>query len=440
MMAVAMVLVMAAGMIGELFENQGTISTVSEVHAEETDTIYTTENRYYQYRILDKEKKTIEIVKGVEGGLMLKIVEGKAVLNIPSELEGYTVVSLGGEAFANMIKIALKKQMKKKKYLKWWIAAVSAVFIVGAGIFVYTQYKAAQTSGDVATKDGTSASASDITWNGKTYSYNEHLSNFLFLGIDTKEKAETKTGQADAGQADALYLLSWNRLEGDITVISIPRDTMTQIETFGPGGKSLGKSKDHISLSYAYGDGGYESCELAENAVSELLYGLPIDGYCALNMDGLPVLTDSVGGVTVTVPNDSLAEVDPGYAKGAVVTLKGEDTEQFVRYRNTEISQSAIARMERQQEYIRAFGEALKKASADKALVTDLYKAIEPYMVTNMGKSRFVDLTESVSEGKKVNRWTIPGEGIQGKEYDEYVVDDDALYEKTVETFYVEKK
>lgn len=198
--------------------------------------------------------------------------------------------------------------------------------------------------------------------------------------------------------------------------------------------------KDHISLSYAYGDGGYESCELAENAVSELLYGLPIDGYCALNMDGLPVLTDSVGGVTVTVPNDSLAEVDPGYAKGAVVTLKGEDTEQFVRYRNTEISQSAIARMERQQEYIRAFGEALKKASADKALVTDLYKAIEPYMVTNMGKSRFVDLTESVSEGKKVNRWTIPGEGIQGKEYDEYVVDDDALYEKTVETFYVEKK
>ena len=72
-------------------------------------------------------------------------------------------------------------------------------------------------------------------------------------------------------------------------MISIPRDTMTQIETFGPGGKSLGKSKDHISLSYAYGDGGYESCELAENAVSELLYGLPIDGYCALNMDGLPV-------------------------------------------------------------------------------------------------------------------------------------------------------
>ena len=96
--------------------------------------------------------------------------------------------------------------------------------------------------------------------------------------------------------------------------------------------------------------------------------------------------------------------------------------------------------MERQQEYIRAFGEALKKASADKALVTDLYKAIEPYMVTNMGKSRFVDLTESVSEGKKVNRWTIPGEGVEGESYDEYHVDDDALYEQIIHTFYKEVK
>lgn len=124
-----------------------------------------------------------------------------------------------------------------------------------------------------------------------------------------------------------------------------------------------------------------------KNAVSELLYGLPIDGYCALNMDGLPVLTDSVGGVTVTVPNDSLAEVDPGYAKGAVVTLKGEDTEQFVRYRNTEISQSAIARMERQQNI--SEHSAKLKGICRCALVTDLYKVIEPYMVTNMGKKSF---------------------------------------------------
>ena len=43
--------------------------------------------------------------------------------------------------------------------------------------------------------------------------------------------------------------------EKEITVIAIPRDTMTEIEMFDQSGKSLGKTTDHISLSYAYGDG-----------------------------------------------------------------------------------------------------------------------------------------------------------------------------------------
>src|SRR5699024_5054077 len=149
-------------------------------------------------------------------------------------------------------------------------------------------------------------------------------------------KAETSVGQADAGQADAIYLLSRDRVENTVSVITIPRDTMTEIEAFGPGGESLGKSTDHISLSYAYGDGGHESCRLAEEAVSNLFYGLPIQGYCAVNMDGIPALAQSVGAVTVTVPNDSLEAAYPEFAAGSQVTLNEENTEIFVRYRDTE--------------------------------------------------------------------------------------------------------
>ena len=43
-------------------------------------------------------------------------------------------------------------------------------------------------------------SASDITWNGKTYSYNEHLSNFLFLGIDTKKRQRQKQVRQTPGR------------------------------------------------------------------------------------------------------------------------------------------------------------------------------------------------------------------------------------------------
>ena len=112
-----------------------------------------------------------------------------------------------------------------------------------------------------------------------------------------------------------MYLLSWNRLEGDITVISIPRDTMTQIETFDPGGKSLGKSKKIISVYLMH----TVTADMKAVSWRKMQFRIALRTadrrYCALNMDGLPVLTDSVGGVTVTVPNDSLAEVDPGYAK-----------------------------------------------------------------------------------------------------------------------------
>ena len=42
-----------------------------------------------------------------------------------------------------------------------------------------------------------------VTWQGTTYKYNDHLSNFLFLGIDTREKAETETGSETEAATEA---------------------------------------------------------------------------------------------------------------------------------------------------------------------------------------------------------------------------------------------
>lgn len=335
-----------------------------------------------------------------------------------------------------------EKDLKAKKKMKILavpiVAAVAAAAAAGVILWQNAAEEPAQkTSGEAEAQ----SPEGDVIWNGTAYDYNDHLSNYLFLGIDTREKAETSMGQADAGQADALYLLSWDRITDDVSVITIPRDTITQIEVFGPSGESLGTTEDHVSLSYAYGDGSHESCRLTQEAVSNLLYGLPIQGYCSINMDGLPTLTESVGGVTVTVPNDSLESVDPKFREGAQVTLDGDNTETFVRYRDTEVSQSALARMERQQEYIRAYGEAAKTRFAeDPGFITELYNTLQPYMVTNMGTDEFASIMQSLSEGAGTEGWTVPGEGTEGKSYDEYHVDDDALYENIIQTFYEETR
>lgn len=199
----------------------------------------------------------------------------------------------------------------------------------------------------------------------------------------------------------------------------------------------LKKSQDHISLAYAYGDGSYKSGELAKEAVSTLFYGLNIQGYCAINLDALSILSDSVGGVTVTVPNDSLEEKYPEFKNGSQVTLDGTNTEIFVRYRDINVHQSAIARMERQQVFIKAFEEAAKKKIAeDSGYTVKMYSDLEPYMVTNISKDQLLKITQSMTEGKEDTDWTVPGEAVEGEGHDEYHVDDNALYEKMIETFY----
>ena len=278
-----------------------------------------------------------------------------------------------------------------------------------------------------------------ITYDGKQYQYNEHLSNFLFLGIDSREKVNTTQGQANAGQSDALFVLSWDRVKHSLTVISIPRDTMTQIEIFDVNGNSLGMSNDHISLAYAFGDGGRKSCELAKTAVSNLLYQVPIQGYCALNLDGLPLLAKAVDGIPIIVPDDSLEQIDSEFQEGEKVILNENNIETFVRYRDITQSQSAITRLNRQKVFLDAYeSRAIETFNENPGFISDLYIDLQNYMVTNMGTDQFVKIMEDASSGSEKESFTIPGEGIEGKVFDEYQVYDEKLYEMILQVFYEE--
>lgn len=319
-------------------------------------------------------------------------------------------------------------------------AAVCAVLILpAAGCKTSKPQKTQETAADKTVLEQTQSRG--ITYNGKQYEYNEHLSNFLFLGVDKREKAETSQGQTDAGQSDAIFLLSWDRVKHSFALVTIPRDTMTDIEAFDTSGKSLGMSKDHISLAYAYGDGDRGSCELAKEAVSNLFYGLPIQGYCALNMDGIAIMTEDIGGLTVTVPDDSLEQKYPEFQEGTEVELTKENTETFVRYRDINESQSAIKRMKRQSVFMDAYAaKASEKFVKNPGFIAGLYEDLKPYMVTNIGADQFAKIMKDASAGKTQERWTVPGEGVEGVSFDEYHTDDAKLYEMILQTFYEEIK
>ena len=313
------------------------------------------------------------------------------------------------------------------------VLAVVAVFAAG----IWKQQRKAHMETDSASVSSEENTSESITYKGKTYVYNDHLSNYLFMGIDTKGDMETAES-GDAGQADAVFLVSVDRVTKEMQVISIPRDTMTEIEMFSVSRKSLGLMENHINLQYAQGDGKTESCELMKTAVSKLLGGIPVHGYCSVNMDGIPVMTEAAGNVQVVIPDNSLEEVNPEFTEGAEVTLTKDNVEQFVRYRNTGREQSALVRQDRQKIFIEAYmKKAQEQYAKDASFVTGLYESMKPYMVTNIGNDLFVKFLSAAQEGKS-SVHTLPGKGAQGEYFDEYRVDEEALQEMIISVFYRE--
>ena len=335
------------------------------------------------------------------------------------------------------------RQQQRKRMMLIIAAAVillaAAVLCIALGVFNRTGISHSEkTEAESGTQGWTAEKANPdaIVYDGKTYVYNDHLTNYLLLGVDTDGSIQEPKEPGSAGQSDSVFLISYDRVKETTVGLAIPRDTITQIEKFTPGGESLGFYSDHLNLQYAYGDGKRKSCELTSAAVSRLLSGLPVGGYAAINLDSIPRLTQLLGGVEVTVPDDSLSGKNPDFVKGNKVVLDETNTETFVRSRDRQIEQSAITRMNRQKVFLEAFASKLaQEQKKDASTVTTLFETMKTEMVTNMSNDQFVDIAVAERSG---GIQTIPGETGHEEVYDVYRVDDAALYKMVLELFYTQ--
>ncbi len=284
----------------------------------------------------------------------------------------------------------------------------------------------------------------DLIWHkGNAYRFNDKMVTLLFMGIDQRsgemEKIQGVSGES--GQADTIFLAALNPVNNRIKVIAISRDTMTEIPVFDAKGNYLGKEKSHLGLAYAYGDGKETSCQYMVDAVSQLFYGIPINGYAAFNMSTIAEINDAVGGVTVTVPED-LSTADPLLQEGATVTLQGKSAETFTRWRNVKLHDSNSLRMVRQKMYVeRFFVQAVKAMQQDYTLPAKLYEELSKQMVTDLSLDKTVYLaTQAMNMSfSGEDLISLKGEAVAGKVYDEIVVDDEALYELILDIFYIQE-
>ena len=278
-----------------------------------------------------------------------------------------------------------------------------------------------------------------VSYNGKYYRYNNRLKNYLFMGIDTDEAVYNMDTKDTGYQSDALFLVVANSMDQKISVITINRNTMTEIERFTGNGVSMGKAESQICVQHAYGDGKKLSCTRVEEAVSNLFYNIPLHGYISVNMGAIPKMNDAVGGVTVSVLDDlNYENRGVSLKKGEVVTLNGQEAYCYLRGRDTNDFDSATERLRRQEQYITSFISDLQASDDRQKTVINLFSAIEDYTVTNIDFTKLLN-TLLDFEYSEDNLYTVPGEtrlGFDG--YEEYYVDEEAFYDLIIQIFYEE--
>lgn len=278
----------------------------------------------------------------------------------------------------------------------------------------------------------------DVRYQGVHYRYNGDILTFLFMGIDKEEEVRPAASGIDGGQSDALFLLVLNSRNKEISIINIPRDTMTDIDGYDENGYFVATVRAQIALQHGYGDGMELSCERTKRAVARLFYELPIHGYCAVNMGAVPLLNDAVGGVEIVAPEDVIYT---DIKAGDRVLLKGVEAYNYLHNRDTTVSWSAAGRLERQKQYLTAYAAAAMEAvKKDITLPVELYNTLSRYMVTDISldEAGYLAVQAMGYHFDEENMYSLEGENVRGEQYEEFHVDEAALYELILRVFYEE--
>lgn len=281
-----------------------------------------------------------------------------------------------------------------------------------------------------------------VRYNGKIYEYNEKIMNFLVLGIDEMGTVKEASTETDGGQSDAIFMVITNPEDKSIKILAINRDTMTQIRRYGMGqaGEDLWMYAQ-IAVQHGFGDGKEISCELTKDAVSALLYDMPIHGYAAINMGAIPQLNDALGGVDVTVQSDDLLFHNKQWTEGTELHLKGMEAYWYVKVRDTGRAESNLGRLARQKQYLSTFVQkAIDEVKKDITLPVSLYQELNKYMVTDISLDEVTYLAGELLDYHFDSNdiYTLEGDTVQGDIYEEFYPDKDALRELVIRLFYRE--
>ncbi|MGN1401825.1 MAG: LCP family protein [Bacillus sp. (in: firmicutes)] len=278
----------------------------------------------------------------------------------------------------------LEKKKKKRKWLK--IIGMTLLLIsIGTSAFAYSVWRDFTKTVDTM----------HLPMERKTEKRTEQLNHtdrspfsVLLLGVDERK--------GDKGRSDTMIVLSANPAKGKIHMLSIPRDTRTDI---------IGKGiQDKINHAYAFG-GPEMSLDTVENFLD-----IPIDYYVKVNMEGFKDLVDAVDGVTVN--NESAFTYEGVTFEEGFIDLNGEEALKYSRMRY-EDSNGDFGRQNRQRQVIQSI---INKGASASILTNyrDVLHALGDNVQTNMSFSDMMNIQKNYkSAAKGILQENISGENVR---------------------------
>ncbi|HBE81026.1 MAG TPA: hypothetical protein DDW65_25040 [Firmicutes bacterium] len=221
----------------------------------------------------------------------------------------------------------------------------------------------------------------------------------LLIGMDRNILTpESHDNPKAMPRTDVLILTFINPARHNISLISIPRDSLVDIP-----GHGLDRINDASVI------GGYS---LTKKAIAQMT-GIRIDRYAEVNFEGFAKLIDLLGGIEMNVDKKMryadeygkfTIDLDPG-----VQMLNGDKALQYVRFRNEPLGD--ISRVERQRKLLHALYRKLMQP--DNLLkIPRILKLGEQYVKTDLSTQetlRLVSFVKQVNPQNGFQSYTLPG-------------------------------
>lgn len=276
-----------------------------------------------------------------------------------------------------------EKQVKKRKWL-WIIALIFLLFVAGVGTYAFSVYHSL-TSAVVIMHKPIEREKSEKRVEIVTLEQKDPFS-VLILGVDERE--------GDRGRSDTMIVLTVNPTLNSIKMLSIPRDTRTEI--IGRG------TVDKINHAYAFGRE-----EMSIETVEHFL-DIPIDYFVKINMDGFKEIVNAVGGITVQNAFD-FSEGGYDFPKGEI-SLNGDEALVFVRMRYQDPN-GDFGRQDRQRQVIQG---VINKGASLSSLTrfSDIFSALGNNIRTNLTFDEMVDIQKNYKETRhSIEQLQLIGKG-----------------------------